>query len=180
MGTNHRGSDGLTKFERRFVAAYAGNATQAAIAAGYSKKIANPIGCELMAKENIKQALSHRDLSIPESEKRHLDKLITDRNERLLWLVSQLRDEGHHIKDRLKAYDMLAKSCGDYLEPAQPTLSPDSQAPPTVIVIKAGREATTNICIEGPKKAIDAAGEALPADLELVGAGDGDGDEKDA
>jgi hypothetical protein len=80
--------------------------------------------------------------------------------------------------------EMMQKSCGDYLEPGQP-LAP-GQAPPTVIVIKPGKEATTNICIEAAKQAagegteaILVSGEESPVDSGAVGDGLPDGDGTD-
>ncbi|MDF3636413.1 terminase small subunit, partial [Enterobacter cloacae] len=52
--------DGLTAQQRRFVAEYLkdGNATQAAIRAGYSKKSAEQIGYQLLQKTSVAQAIA--------------------------------------------------------------------------------------------------------------------------
>lgn len=52
--------DGLTTQQRRFVAEYQkdGNATQAAIRAGYSKKSAEQIGYQLLQKTSVAQAIA--------------------------------------------------------------------------------------------------------------------------
>ncbi|MFB4595858.1 terminase small subunit [Enterobacter cloacae] len=54
--------DGLTAQQRRFVAEYLkdGNATQAAIRAGYSKKNADKIGPELLGKTRVAQAIAQQ------------------------------------------------------------------------------------------------------------------------
>jgi len=178
----HVASDGLTNQERRFVAAYAGDNQEAALAAGYSKKNADTQGARIMARERVRKALLHRDLDIPLREKNKLDRLITDRNERLKWIVDQINAKKHGIKIRLKAMEMLQKSCGDYLEPAQPT-NGRQQAPPAVIVIRPGKDSQTAITInpqdgQGDKGLVDVTGgKALPIN-EGVGEGlpDGDGE----
>ncbi|GAA0468289.1 terminase small subunit [Tatumella punctata] len=55
-------SDGLTKQQREFVAEYLsdGNATQAAIRAGYSKKTAEQIGYQLLQKTSVAQAIAQQ------------------------------------------------------------------------------------------------------------------------
>lgn len=54
--------DGLTAQQRRFVAEYLkdGNATQAAIRAGYSKKSAEQIGYQLLQKTSVAQAIAQQ------------------------------------------------------------------------------------------------------------------------
>lgn len=54
--------DGLTTQQRRFVAEYLkdGNATQAAIRAGYSKKSAEQIGYQLLQKTSVAQAIAQQ------------------------------------------------------------------------------------------------------------------------
>lgn len=54
--------DGLTAQQRRFVAEYLkdGNATQAAIRAGYSKKSAEQIGYQLLQKTSVAQAIARQ------------------------------------------------------------------------------------------------------------------------
>ena len=54
--------DGLTAQQRRFVAEYLkdGNATQAAIRAGYSKKSAEQIGYQLLQKTSVAQAITQQ------------------------------------------------------------------------------------------------------------------------
>lgn len=54
--------DGLTAQQRLFVAEYLkdGNATQAAIRAGYSKKSAEQIGYQLLQKTSVAQAIAQQ------------------------------------------------------------------------------------------------------------------------
>ncbi len=76
--------DGLTAQQRRFVAEYLkdGNATQAAIRAGYSKKSAEQIGYQLLQKTSVAQAIAQQqkasiryraELGIPGEYRRHAE-----------------------------------------------------------------------------------------------------------
>ncbi|QTX33352.1 terminase small subunit [Aminithiophilus ramosus] len=51
----------LTAKRRAFVEAYAGNATEAALSAGYSPKTAHTIGHESLKKPEIQEALHERE-----------------------------------------------------------------------------------------------------------------------
>ena len=57
---------GLTQKQRRFIDEYiiSGNATQAAIKAGYSKKTARKIGQENLTKPDIKAEIDKRNAEI--------------------------------------------------------------------------------------------------------------------
>ena len=74
----------LTEKQQRFVDAYLiePNATKAAIAAGYSEHTATDIGCQNLAKLDIKKALS--DARVIRSEKTMID---------AEWLLTRLADE---------------------------------------------------------------------------------------
>jgi preprotein translocase subunit SecD len=56
------GDDGINAQQRRFVAEYLkdGNATQAAIRAGYSEKTAEQIGYQLLQKTSVAQAIAQQ------------------------------------------------------------------------------------------------------------------------
>jgi len=99
----------FTVKQRAFVEAYCGNATEAAITAGYSKKTAASIGERLLRNVEIKEALKER-------EKERLSSLIATREERQRFWTSMMRDEDRKEVDRLKASELLAKSEGDFLE----------------------------------------------------------------
>jgi hypothetical protein len=101
----------LSERERRFVEAFmgkaAGNATKAAIAAGYSVKSARRSGTRLSTKRHIREAIAARQKDDP---------AVADREERQRFLTSMMRDiEGHPLA-RLKACDQLSKIGGDYIE----------------------------------------------------------------
>lgn len=87
---------GLTEKQQKFVLEYllnGGNATKAAIKAGYSKKTADQIGSELLQKTRVKEAISkHRKKRVEEfeiSEKRIIQELAAigffDLGEVLTW-----------------------------------------------------------------------------------------------
>ena len=101
--------DKLTTKQRRFVDAYDGNATQAAIAAGYSEKTAPFIGAENLKKPKILAEIKARDTirSTP---------LIASRAERQQFWSSVMRDKNQQMRDRLKAAELLGKSEADFVE----------------------------------------------------------------
>ena len=99
----------LTAKQRRFVEAYDGNATQAAIAAGYSEKTAEVIGHENLRKPKILAEIKSRETirSTP---------LIASRAERQQFWSSVMRDKEQMMRDRLKAAELLGKSEADFIE----------------------------------------------------------------
>lgn len=99
----------LTAKQRRFVEAYDGNATQAAIAAGYSEKTAEVIGHENLRKPKILAEIKAREVvrSTP---------LIASRAERQQFWSSVMRDKDQQMRDRLKAAELLGKSEADFVE----------------------------------------------------------------
>ena len=101
--------DKLTTRQRRFVEAYDGNATQAAIAAGYSEKTARFMGRENLTKPYILAEIKARETirSTP---------LIASRAERQQFWSSVMRDKGQQMRDRLKAAELLGKSETDFIE----------------------------------------------------------------
>lgn len=99
----------LNARQRAFVEAYCGNATEAALQAGYSPKTARFIGAQLLTKLNIQEALKER-------EDKRLASLIATREERQRFWTTLMRDEDRKEVDRLKASELLAKSEGDFLE----------------------------------------------------------------
>lgn len=99
----------LTPKQARFVAAYCGNATEAAREAGYSTKTAAFIGAENLKKPQISKAIKER-------RDKRLASLIATREERQQFWTNLMRDEDRKEADRLKASELLAKSEGDFLE----------------------------------------------------------------
>lgn len=99
----------LTARQRAFVDAYAGNATEAAIKAGYSEKTARSMGQQLLTKIDIASAIHERE------EKRR-NALIMSREERMMTLSEIARCKSEKAQDRTKAIDVLNKMSGEYLE----------------------------------------------------------------
>lgn len=115
----------LTEKQKRFADYYieTGNATEAAIKAGYSKKTARVIGQENLTKPAIKEYIEQR-------LKQMEDERIADAKEVLQYLTSVMRGETEeeivgftefgvervrkmpYIKDRVKAAELLAKRYG--------------------------------------------------------------------
>lgn len=116
----------MTPKQRRFIEVYTGNATKAAIAAGYSKKTAYSIGQELLTKPEIMERIQER-------EAQRLSECIASREERQEFWTSTMRNGGEKIADRLKASELLAKSNGDFLERVEANVS--QAGPPTIQVV---------------------------------------------
>ena len=101
---------GLSVKQRRFVEAYDGNATAAAIAAGYSPKTARLQGHKNITKDNILEAIQSR-------ENKRLESTILTREERQAFWSDIIRSEDEkNIMAKLKASELLAKSEGDFLD----------------------------------------------------------------
>jgi len=99
----------LTAKQQRFVDAYDGNATQAAIAAGYSEKTAAFIGAENLKKPKILAEIKTR-----ETVRR--TPMIASREERQALWTKIMRDKGEKTQDRLRASELLGKSEADFIE----------------------------------------------------------------
>ena len=100
----------LTVKQQRFVECYNGNATEAAIQAGYSPKWAHKFASNLMGKNRqIADAIKER-------EGKRVNSLIATREERQSFWTAIMRDEETELKDRLRASELLAKSEADFLE----------------------------------------------------------------
>lgn len=99
----------LTTKQQRFIQAYTGNATEAAVMAGYSEKTARSAGQRLLTNVDIQSAIRSR-----EEERRAV--LIADRESRQAFWSAIMRDENEPMAVRLKASELLAKSEGDFLE----------------------------------------------------------------
>lgn len=116
----------LTQKQQRFVDEYiiSGNATQAAIKAGYSKKTAAVTATENLRKPNIKAAIEKRNAEI-QSEK------TADMTEVMEYLTSVMRGEQTEsvatakgiyndvpvgAKDRIKAAELIGKRHGAWTD----------------------------------------------------------------
>lgn len=119
----------LSTKQQRFVDCYTGNATEAALKAGYSKRSAKTIGHENMTKPYIKKAIEEREQKLRGT-------LIADRNDRLkFWtdlmfdrvtekVLVEVKEDGTHVyreipikmKDRLKASEYLGRTEADFID----------------------------------------------------------------
>ncbi|NCC96729.1 MAG: terminase small subunit [Synergistales bacterium] len=99
----------LTAKQRAFVEAYDGNATEAAIAAGYSKKTAYSIGQENLKKPEIMKEIKNR-------ESRQLRPLIWSREQRQKFWSEVANDPNQDMRDRLRASELLGKSECDFTD----------------------------------------------------------------
>lgn len=119
-------SEKLTQRQRRFVDEYiiSGNATQAAIKAGYSKKTAAVTATENLRKPNIKAAIDKRNAEIR-------TKKTADMTEVMEYLTSVMRGEQTEsvatakgvyddvevsAKDRIKAAELIGKRHGAWTD----------------------------------------------------------------
>ena len=120
----------LTARQKRFVEAYNGNATRAAIDAGYSPKWATKFGPNLIGKNREVAA------AIREREEKRVNSLILSREERQIFWSNVVRDPDEDMKNRLKASELLGRSAADFTEKvfdATPPLAPAIQ----VVFVKA-------------------------------------------
>lgn len=85
------------------------NATAAAKRAGYSEKTAYSIGQENLNKPEIKQAIQE------ELENRKSALIATREQRQRLW-TEIMYDTEQSTRDRLRASELLGKSCGDFIE----------------------------------------------------------------
>lgn len=106
----------LNAKQSAFVEAYNGNATEAALKAGYSPKTAPFQGCKLLKNRKVAAALQNRQ----EVESR---KRIATRQKRQEFWTKTMEDAEVDMKDRLKASELLGKSEGDFLERHDHTIS---------------------------------------------------------
>lgn len=98
--------------KERFCLEYAasGNATQAAIAAGYSQKTARSQGQRLLTNADIKSRLEKLQQETRREKIADIDAIQT------FW-TEVLKDASAKTADRLKASELLARSQGAFLKP---------------------------------------------------------------
>lgn len=99
----------MTPKQRRFVELYNGNATEAAIAAGYSRKTARSIGQRILTNVDVAEAIKARE----DKELRHF---IANREERQRLWTEIMNDPEMKTSDRLRASELLGRSEGDFIE----------------------------------------------------------------
>ena len=105
--------DSLKERERRFVEAYmaSGNATDAAVGAGYAKTSAHVTGSRLLRKAKVQAAIDTRVAEDPG---------IATRERRQQYWTQVFEGQGEYrgasLRDRLRASELLGKSQGDFVE----------------------------------------------------------------
>ncbi|MDR0453494.1 MAG: terminase small subunit [Deferribacteraceae bacterium] len=99
---------GLTLKQKKFVEVYCGNATEAAIQAGYSIKTARHAGFYNMTQPHIAEIIKNR------TDKEILS-IIANRLERQQFWTEIMNNPDADMKDRLKASELLGKSEGDFI-----------------------------------------------------------------
>ena len=101
----------LTPKQRAFADFYieTGNATEAAIQAGYSKKTARSIGQENLTKPDILKYIKERNKQLE-------SKRIANMKEVKEFWTATLRNTEVEYKDRLKASEFIAKTNGAFLD----------------------------------------------------------------
>ncbi len=104
-----RRQSSLTPRQQAFVDAYAGNATAAAIAAGYSAKAARVQGHRLLTNAAVAAAIDARRAT-------QADRLIATREDRQRFWTGVMRDVGAEMRDRLKASELLGKAEADFID----------------------------------------------------------------
>lgn len=95
----------MNQRQRAFCEAYllSGNATEAAIKAGYSPKSARSIGQRLLTFADIREYLAERNAQITAENTATLEEIYS------FWTVT-MRDQASKPADRLKASELLSKA----------------------------------------------------------------------
>ena len=122
----------LTPKQKAFCEHYAGNggnATRAAIMAGYSENAATVEGSRLLTNVNVFDYI--RELSEPAENKR-----IANAIEIKEFWTSSMRDDGEKMSDRLKASEHLAKSAAMFVERIEVEDARETQARRLAIPLK--------------------------------------------
>ena len=99
----------LNAMRQAFVEAFCGNATEAALKAGYSPKTAYSQGQRLLKSVEVKAAIATRQA--PNSAAP-----IADRQERQSFWTHVMRDPDEDMRNRLKAAELLGRSECDFVE----------------------------------------------------------------
>jgi len=89
--------------QQNFIKFYKGNATEAALKAGYSKKTAYSIGQRLLKVVEIKQAIQNR---VEKSREKHIKTI----EEMQIFLSKNIDNEDLPMNERTKMIELLGKS----------------------------------------------------------------------
>lgn len=101
----------LTPKQQAFADYYiqTGNATEAAIKAGYSKKTAKETGYENLTKPHLQQYIAEKQKELESSRMADMEEV------REFW-TETMRNKENAMKDRLKASEMIARTSGAFLD----------------------------------------------------------------
>jgi len=99
----------FTTKQQKFIDCYCGNACEAALKAGYSKKTAFRIGVENMQKPTIAAAIKAR-------QNKESRGLIMSRQERQAFWSDTAKDPDVDYNHRLRASELLGRSEADFIE----------------------------------------------------------------
>ena len=99
----------FTTKQKLFIEAYMGNASEAALKAGYSKKTAPFIGAENLKKPQIA-------LEIAKRQEKKEQRLIATRTDRQEFWTKVYNDTTASMSDRLRASELLGKSEADFID----------------------------------------------------------------
>ena len=105
-------SRGFSPKQQRFIDFYNGNATEAALKAGYSQRTAASIGQENLKKPEIWDAIQKR-------EQNRNSKDIATREQRQKFWTDVMNDANESMQNRLRAAELLGKSEADFVEKRQ-------------------------------------------------------------
>jgi phage terminase small subunit len=154
----------LTYKQKKFIEIYAGNATKAAIAAGYSPKTAYAIGVENLKKPQILKEIQARN------GEESMGK-IANRQERQAFWTKVMNDLVADLSIRLRASELLGKSEADFTEKIQSGgLVSD---PDFVEKLKAARERVTTYMKAHPELFMSGKLSQIPFEgLDNEGGGD--------
>ena len=101
----------LTPKQQAFADYYiqTGNATEAAIKAGYSKKTAKETGYENLTKPHLQQYIAEKQKELESNR-------MADMTEVREFWTEAMRNAENTMKDRLKASEMIARTSGAFLD----------------------------------------------------------------
>ena len=101
----------LTPKQQAFADYYiqTGNATEAAIKAGYSKKTAKETGYENLTKPHLQEYIEEKQKELESNR-------LADITEVREFWTEAMRNPDNSMKDRLKASEMIARTSGAFLD----------------------------------------------------------------
>lgn len=128
MADRYKGK--LTEKQLKFVAAYRGNAGEAAKEAGYGKT-------EKSSADSGSRLLKHPEICrmIKERQEKEIRPLIATRHDREKFLTDVFQDTKQSMKDRLKALELLSKMSGDYTNKIELSGGIETKQPQVIVYL---------------------------------------------